>query len=120
MPRVWTTKFLEADELTLKDQAKKYGTTAQAIVAANDVEWTKTAINDWVLEAGGKMLDSGWAVFQRDNQILLPLPVEETSPVINPPMAAQTKASGTSNKWLLAGMVGGLLLLAYKNEKRNR
>jgi len=76
MGRVWVPKALDSDELTLKAQAKKYGVTAREIARVNEVPWQTEAINDWVIEAGGRMLESGYAVFEPGNVILLPGPPE--------------------------------------------
>ena len=96
---VWVEKELTDDELTLKKQRIKYNTTAREIVAKNGIEWSTRAINKWVLEVGGKMLSSGYAVFQPGNKILLPQekPLETTksSQTAAPALPANVRATWT-------------------------
>ena len=96
---MWVEKELTDDELTLKKQRIKYNTTAREIVAKNGIEWSTRAINKWVLEVGGKMLSSGYAVFQPGNKILLPQekPLETTksSQTAAPALPANVRATWT-------------------------
>lgn len=115
----WQPKNLAADELTFRQLSAKYNVSPQAIAAANDVPWTTSAVTDWIIEAGGKMLESGHAIFQPGNRILLPAPRQEGIPVVAPPApSARTSNGGDGSKYLLAGAVAGLLFLAYKNAQR--
>lgn len=96
---VWVEKELTEDELTLKKQRIKYNTTAREIAAKNGIAWSTKAINKWVLEVGGKMLSSGYAVFQPGNKILLPQekPLETTksSQTAAPALPANVRATWT-------------------------
>lgn len=112
-PLVWLAKPLDDDELTLEAMARKYGVTAKTIAEANDVEWSKEAINDWVMEAGGRMLSSGWAVFQPGNMILLPVPAEP----IQTPLSQQQKSKSNIALYLVGGTVAGLALLSMKRKR---
>ena len=121
MPNAWMPKALDPDELTLSKQAKKYGVSSRQIAEVNEVPFTKTAINDWVIEAGGKMLGSGWAVFEPGNIILLPaisVPEGQQAAAI---ARIVNKPSGlTTGHYLALGIGGGLLLLALTAEKAKK
>lgn len=125
MGRVWSVKYLEADELTFPAMERKYGVSARKIAEVNEVPWTTSAVTDWIIEAGGKQLPSGHAVFQVDNAILLPMKTAaqqnaENGANAGAMMAAQTQASTPSTKWLVAGMVGGLLLFGFQKAQKRR
>jgi len=74
---MWADKTLTREDLpvgekSLASLAKKYNTTAQEIARRNMVSWNNKSVNKWIIDVGGKMLESGWAVFQPGNKIHLP------------------------------------------------
>jgi hypothetical protein len=112
----WVCRALGPDELTLSAIAKKYGTTPQALVRGNDVEWRTEAINDWVIEAGGRLLPSGHTVFEPGNKILVPVKQGSLAPVVKPGAPASRATAGkrklSTGQWLALGTGAGLLVLA--------
>jgi hypothetical protein len=124
----WVCRALGPDELTLSAIARKYNTTPQAIVAGNEVEWRTEAINDWVIEAGGKLLPSGHTVFEPGNKIIVPVPRGALAPVLKPgvpgapaPAAATaSKRKFTTGQWLALGTGAGLLVLALAAESAKK
>lgn len=67
----WVQKATKSGD-TLASLAAAYGTTPQEIVRQNGVAFNSTAINAWVMRAGGVMLSTGWAVLTDRSAILLP------------------------------------------------
>lgn len=69
----WVPTPVPPDAVTLAKLADKFGVTAQQIAAANGVSWSTDAINQWVLQKGGKWLPGKeHTVFNPGDVILLP------------------------------------------------
>lgn len=125
--KTWVARELSAHDLSvdprgnLMSLARKYDTSPQEIVSANEVQWSTKAINEWVMDAGGKMLSSGFAVFQPGNKLFLPsvaaIPEPSKGGQALAPQAAQVKVLGLPWwAWAAAGGVGALALMKSRKK----
>lgn len=132
--KTWVARELSVHDLSVDPRgnllslAKKYGTSPQEIVAANEVQWSTKAINEWVMDAGGKMLSSGFAVFQPKSKLFLPARAVIAEPqgpqgpsaAVMAPQASQVKLLGLPWwAWASAGGVGALALIKSRKGKKS-
>lgn len=130
--KTWVVRELSAHDLSVDPRgnllslARKYNTSPQEIVAANEVQWSTKAINEWVMDAGGKMMSSGFAVFQPGNKLFLPSRAVIADPGARgpnaqaiAPQASQVKVLGLPWwAWATAGGVGAIALM--RSRKKNK
>ena len=109
-------------------------TGAQAIAAANGVPWDTPAINEWVMDNGGKWLNhvegtpvvegsatGGWAVFTDKSEILLPCVDPGERPAGPEDCTCKQKKSAWSLWQLFAAAATGFgLAYALKEDKKKR
>jgi len=111
------TPTLDGD--TLSSLSRAYGVSAQEITDANDVPFSSTAINQWVVSSGGKYRSgsSGETVFTGKSKIMLPNKARGAkSPVTGNPPVVKTgdipkNISGSKSNVLFWSLAGGAAIL---------
>lgn len=123
-PKILTSHDLSLAPRSLDSLSKKYGATPKEIAYMNDVAWNSTAINEWVLGAGGKEVTPGNFAFLPGNKIYLPPAVipEPTQPApgVHPPaplMSSQILGISTS-WWIYGGLALGGFWLYRRGKKK--